>query len=102
MNEQQIEQLKKIGSEWKNHGKHRIYFNDDLKHEIIGLDVDYYKSGNVSGATLNGERISNSEARRVMSKLGSMYYDFSDQKFHGPNNEYFFQIVDGIKARLGE
>lgn len=33
--------------------------------EVIGLDIDRYKSGNISGATLGGETISNADAGRM-------------------------------------
>ncbi|OIN79364.1 hypothetical protein [Mycobacterium malmoense] len=33
--------------------------------DILGLDVDRYKSGNISSATLRGTRISNAEAARI-------------------------------------
>lgn len=39
----------------------RLYINP----EYLGLELTRYKSGNISSATFNGERISNSEARRI-------------------------------------
>ena len=36
-----------------------------IKPEYLGLELTRYKSGNISSATFNGERISNSEARRI-------------------------------------
>ena len=60
-----IEELEKKGfSRWTKGGMDRLYF-DVKKAEC--LDVDYYKSGNVSSAYLEGERISNAEAYRIMS-----------------------------------
>ena len=55
------------GREWKTQdGKyHRVYFNDLA--ERAGLVCAYYDTGNVSSASLNGERISNSQARRLLS-----------------------------------
>lgn len=103
MNEQQIEQLKKMGSEWEQHGRHRIYFNDLAAW--YGLDVSYYNTGNVSYATLDGERISNSEARRIMARLaGKVYYDFADGKFYGRGiaQADLNDIVAAIRAKLSE
>lgn len=42
----------------------RYYLNDWA--EIVGLDISRYKSGNISGATLDGKRISNAEAARLL------------------------------------
>lgn len=36
-----------------------------IKPEYLGLELTRYKSDNISSATFNGERISNSEARRI-------------------------------------
>ena len=49
---------------WAKGDMDRLYSNVE-KSEY--LDVDYYKSGNVSSAYLEGERISNAEAYRIMS-----------------------------------
>ena len=37
--------------------------------EIIGLDVSYYRSGNISQAALDGDTISNCEANRIMAAI---------------------------------
>ena len=60
-----IEELENKGfNRWTKGAMDRLYFNVE-KSEY--LDVDYYKSGNVSSAYLEGERISNAEAYRIMS-----------------------------------
>ena len=105
MNSQQIEQLKKIGKEWTSPdgSKHRIYFND--LPALIGLDISYYNSGNISGATWNGEKISNGMARRILGAInGKLFYDFADDKFHGQyiSEDYFGDLVNAIKAQLAE
>lgn len=77
-----IEILKQIGNEWQKGDKHRIYFNDlDV---FYGLDVSYYNTGNVCGATLNGERISNSEAKRILNRLldCKIYFDVKDGQWY--------------------
>lgn len=54
----------------------RIYFNAT----DLGMEVSYYKTGNVSNATINGESISNCEARRVMGSKA--YFDLTDNTLH--------------------
>ena len=65
MDNKEIKALKKKGFyRWTKGDMDRLYF--DIKKSGY-LDVDYYKSGNVSSAYLNGERISNAEAYRLMA-----------------------------------
>lgn len=60
-----IEALEKKGfNHWSKGNKERLYFNIEKSGY---LDVDYYKTGNVRSAYLNGERISNAEAYRLMA-----------------------------------
>ena len=60
-----IEVLEKKGfRRWTKGNKDRLYFNVEKSGY---LDVDYYKTGSVRSAYLNGERISNAEAYRLMS-----------------------------------
>lgn len=60
-----IEALEKKGfNRWTKGNMDRLYFNIEKSGY---LDVDYYKTGNVRSAYLNGERISNAEAYRLMS-----------------------------------
>lgn len=68
------------GSEWRKDDKHRVYLNDWA--EWVGLDVGYYKSGNISGATLRDERISNAEAGRLLDAVYKVYFDAADGKVH--------------------
>ena len=95
--------LKKLGSEWGKSGKHRVYFND--LPELYGLDVRYYNTGNVSSATLDGEAISNSEAKRLLNRLtGKFYFDFADGRFHSfdLDDEIAGELVGAIKSRLAQ
>lgn len=45
--------------------------------DICGLEVDYYKSGNVSSAALNGEHIPNVRAVAIM--CAKVWLDEADQ-----------------------
>ena len=76
-----IENLLQVGGkEWQKNGMHRVYFND--LPGLYGLKVTRYNTGNVSSATLDGERISNSAARKMLNKLcGSFWYDVSAGEF---------------------
>jgi hypothetical protein len=53
------------GSDWTGRaGQRRVYLNE--WPEMVGLDVGFYRTGNVSGASLNGEKISNGKASRLL------------------------------------
>lgn len=101
--QEQIDALKEIGSEWQKNEMHRIYFNDlDVWY---GLDCSYYNSGNICGATLDGEKISNTSARKIQGRLsGKLFFDLADNKFHGKGIEQndFNVIVAAIKAKMNE
>lgn len=77
-----IEILKQIGSEWQKNGKHRIYFNG--LGELYGIETERYNTGNICGATLNGNTISNSEAKRLIGRLldCKVWFDVVDGKFY--------------------
>jgi len=99
MNEQEIiARLQTLGGRmWEKGQYRRIYFNMRLVHDYMGLNVQYYNTGNVSGATLAGERISNSEARRIISALDDckIYYDLTDGKIYYRGNSFGFKDYEG-------
>jgi hypothetical protein len=55
------------GKEWIGGANHRVYFKPE---RILGLEIEKYNSGSLRNVMLNGERISNSKAGRIInSKL---------------------------------
>lgn len=101
-----LEALKKIGSEWQKGDRHRIYFNDLAT--LAGLDIDRYGTGNISGATLDGRTISNSEAKRIVSRLldTKVWFDVADGKFHwqapAGSDDWIKRILTAIRAKRDE
>lgn len=61
------------GRLWERGSMRRVYFNDVGR--FIGLDVTRYSTGNIQSATLNGEHISNTKARKMLDSLGKVYFD---------------------------
>ena len=49
-----------------SNGQTRYYLND-WQESLLGLDIEYRKSGSILFAELNGEKISNTEAARMSS-----------------------------------
>ena len=70
-----LQDLKAYGKVWVG-GKHkRLYLNA----KDLGLKCDYYHSGNISRAWVNGEDISNCEARRIIN--AGAYIDLVSGEF---------------------
>lgn len=91
-----ITKIKSIGKEWIKEDMHRIYINNLEK--IYGLETTSYKTGNISSATLNGEKISNSRARQLTCDLScaKIYYDVKTEKFETQH------INDPLKSAILE
>ena len=70
-----LQDLKAYGKVWVG-GKHkRLYLNA----KDLGLKCDYYHAGNISRAWVNGEDISNCEARRILN--AGAYIDLVSGEF---------------------
>lgn len=104
-----IETLVAIGgNRWTKNGYDRVYFNNWAR--FIDLEIERYKTGNIYSASLRGEPISNSEARRLLGAITKVYWDAADGQIHvkwGWDNprsmtrdELYQAIVDGIHAAV--
>jgi len=69
------------GRRWQKDGHDRVYIPAEIAAKAIGLRVSRYKSGNISGATLDGERVSNTLAREMLEQLGGVYFDVKTSKW---------------------
>jgi hypothetical protein len=68
------------GRRWQKNGHDRVYLNDF--ETIPGLELDHYKSGSISYATLDGDKISNAEGGRLATAVDKVYFDAADGKVH--------------------
>jgi hypothetical protein len=97
-----VEALTAVGGKlWERDDKKRVYFNDLA--EYVGLEVNRYHTGNVSSAKLHGDRISNSQASRMLWAIsGKLWWDAADERFHWQdiNEAYATQIILEIEDRL--
>lgn len=99
MTEQKIRELSEKYSRWTKEGWNgkkydRIYFNA----EDLGLKVRKYGTGNVAEAYVDGEKISNCEARRILN--AKAYYDLTEDTLHMDSkmDEYFGEQIKAIVA----
>lgn len=108
MDEQKIKKMIEIGGrEWTtDNGKHRIYFNVDVLAPMVGLDLNFYGTGNISSASWQGESISNSQAKRILGDLDrKIHYDVIDKKWRCSGHMIHItleEVVDIIKSKMGE
>ena len=64
INAETIAKLEAAGfNRWQKNGMDRLYVN----MSTLGLEVSYYKSGNVSSAHWQGEPVSNADGRRLLA-----------------------------------
>lgn len=94
------EQIERIGgNRWTGHrGQLRIYLND--WHTIAGLELHHYKTGNIAGAYLNGERISNAKGGRLAS--GKVWWADGKVWFQGISDEISDDLSSGIRRAVAE
>lgn len=76
-----IETMTAIGGRrWQKNGMDRVYLGDFAT--VPGLELDYYKSGNISGASLDGDLVSNAEGGRLATAVDKVYFDATDGKVY--------------------
>jgi hypothetical protein len=68
------------GNRWQKNGMDRVYLNDWA--DLAGLEVSRYNTGNISGASYQGEGISNSQAYKLLGSIDKVWFDAADGKLH--------------------
>ena len=84
------EKLEELGiSAWECGEMKRYYVNAEHLESIFGLAVDFYKTGNIRSAALNGEGLSNRKAADLMGQ--KIYFD-------AISGEWMQKTWAGVKA----
>ena len=98
LTEERINELTALGfNRWTKGNMDRLYINASQ----LGLKCTYYKTGNISYAEFNGEKISNSRASRM--KASKTYIDIMTGKLYSDSEELkvavkkLFDIHDTLK-----
>ena len=77
MTQEMIKRFEDAGCKrWTKGNLDRLYINAST----LGLECNYYSTGNIKGAKLAGMEISNCLARKI--KAAKMYFEVSDGSFH--------------------
>lgn len=99
MSENIVEKFIGMGADrWTKYGKDRLYFNTREFLNNIGLCFEEYNSGNISNATLNGEKISNSKCRKLIGYFNNMWYNIIDGKLEYKKMYVSDEALDIIKS----
>lgn len=77
-------------SRWQKYGKDRLYVNIE---KLYNMEIEMYGSGNISYATVDGKKISNSLAKDILNE--NIYIGMQSGKVH--SNRY-----GGIKEETRE
>lgn len=87
------------GKVWIAGDKNRIYFNNLA--ELLGLECEFYKTGNVSFASLNGKVISNSKGSNIFwqCRQGKVWFEAGEFHHSGMNSDNADVIIAAIKQR---
>ena len=93
-----LETIRTITNSWKHPrtGEERLYLDQYAACRFIGLSVQRYKSGNIRQATLDGERISNSDARRIVDAMFRAYYSVTTGKWYASNDLAIDLVIDKL------
>lgn len=92
--------LKNGGKLWNDR---RIYINDIAK-KLLNVKDDYYKTGNLRYFEWEDGKESNSYGRKVLSAIGSSYFDVNSQTFkaEGINSEVNKVVVEKLNEKAKE
>lgn len=99
MSNEKIAELTAKGfTRWQKGAMDRLYINA----RDLGLTCTYYKTGNISSATFNGESISNSQAGRM--KAAKTYIDLNKDLIVSDNATLAAAVAEilGIDYTSGE
>lgn len=93
MTENMINKLVAMGcNRWTKGNHDRLYINADL----LGVECDFYKSGNISSAWFRGEKISNAQALRYLG--GKTYIEVATGEVHSD----YDALADAARELIAE
>lgn len=96
-----VEVLKEMGAnEWRKGGYNRLYLNGAVD-ELIGLETECYKSGNIKSAYLKGNEISNSEAKRIIFHTCKAFVDLDTMELV-TSSKLLVSAVEEKEAEIAE
>jgi len=96
------------GNRWQRNDMDRVYLNDWA--DLAGLHISRYGTGNISSAAWQGDRISNSQASKLLSSIDKVWFDSSDGQLHcrygyatsrvATQDDVWDAIVSGVRTAI--
>lgn len=99
MTQEMIKKFEDAGCKrWTKGNFDRLYINASM----LGLECDYYSTGNIRSAKFAGMEISNCLARKI--KAARMYFEVSDGTFHSDlfDTKINLAVSDFLAKIVGE
>lgn len=94
------QKLEDLGIEaWERDDMKRYYINEAMFEAVFGLEIDRYNSGNICSAYLNGEKISNSRAGKLIGGK-KIYFDAKTQKWMQKYCMTTSELCDELRASV--
>ena len=93
--------LKNGGKLWNDR---RIYTKDIVK-KLLNVKDDYYKNGNLRSFEWEDGQESNSQGKRILSAIGSSYFDIPSQTFKAESYsdpELAQKVIDKLNEKAKE
>lgn len=83
-------------------GEVRHYVNNWTA--VCGLQISTHKSGSISSAQMDGEKISNSRAKQIISAIGKVWIDDSGVHTTGSGTDWLpaSKVIEAIRNAQAE
>jgi hypothetical protein len=96
-----METLLKYGKLWEKGEYKRIYFNRGLLMVTMGIEVEFYKTGNLASCHISDERISNCKGKKLMARLDNVkcFYDLVKSEFVCDDAEILESVEEWFNSR---
>ena len=93
-----LETIRSFTNSWTHPrtSEERLYLDQDAACRFIGLAVQRYKSGGIKHATLDGERVSNTLAFRIVGSMHRAYYSVTTGKWYADRDDAIDLVIDKL------
>lgn len=97
------------GKYWEKGNFKRVYFNFEVLLKVLGIEVDYYNTGNLCSIYVDGEKWSNYKGKKLLQTLkgSKVFYDLAsnewkcDFKYAGLDyRSYVEKAAEKLKEQL--
>ncbi|MFI0156197.1 helix-turn-helix domain-containing protein [Streptomyces lydicus] len=72
------------GNRWQRNGVDRVYINDWAR--FAGIEIERYRSGSISSASIGGRGIANIRAARLLDAIDKIYFDATDGQLYAQHH----------------